>query len=61
MVGTESFHDCPVSSSWRMVKGPLTRHDTGSDPPYYCIYNSDNGGLVGVKHQCNLEYDLDVT
>lgn len=35
--------------------------ETGIDPPYYCIYNNDNGGLSGVKHQCNLEYDLDVT
>lgn len=35
--------------------------ETGASVPNYCIYNSDNGGLAGVKHQCNLEYDLDVT
>jgi hypothetical protein len=35
--------------------------ETGSIPPYYCIYNDANAGLSGVKHQCNLEYDLDVT
>lgn len=36
--------------------------ETGSQPPpYYCIYNGDNSGLVGEKHQCNLEYDLDIT
>jgi hypothetical protein len=35
--------------------------ETGVEPPHYCIYNSDNGGLVGVKHQCSLEYDLAVT
>jgi hypothetical protein len=30
--------------------------------PYYCIYNDDNPmDLVGVKHQCNLEYDLDIS
>jgi hypothetical protein len=34
--------------------------DTGLMAPYYCIYNDANAGLSGVKHQCNLEYDLDV-
>lgn len=35
--------------------------ETGVTAPYYCIYNDENAGLSGVKHQCNLEYDLDVT
>jgi hypothetical protein len=35
--------------------------ETGTEAPYYCIYNTDNAGLAGVKHQCNLEYDLNVT
>jgi hypothetical protein len=35
--------------------------DTAGQAPYYCIYNGDNDGLSGVKHQCSLEYDLDVT
>lgn len=36
--------------------------ETGApQAPYYCIYNSDNPGFVGVKQQCNLEYDLDIT
>jgi hypothetical protein len=35
--------------------------ESGDEPPYYCIYNSNNAGLTGVKHQCNLEYDLDIT
>jgi hypothetical protein len=35
--------------------------ETGAPAPYYCIYNGANAGLVGVKHQCHLEYDLDVT
>jgi len=36
--------------------------ETGPQVPYYCLYNEDNPmGLVGVKHQCNLEYDLDIS
>lgn len=36
--------------------------ETGAEAPYYCIYNDDNPlNLVGVKHQCELEYDLDIT
>lgn len=35
--------------------------ETGGNTPYYCIYNTNNGGLTGVKHQCSLEYDLDIT
>jgi hypothetical protein len=36
--------------------------ETGAEVPYYCIYNTDNPmGLVGVKHQCGLEYDLEIT
>lgn len=39
-----------------------TIDDTGSEAPYYCIYNDENPlGLTGVKHQCGLEYDLDIT
>lgn len=35
--------------------------ETGVQAPNYCIYNNDNSDLAGVKHQCNLEYDLEVT
>lgn len=36
--------------------------DTAANAPYYCIYNDENPtGLTGVKHQCGLEYDLDIT
>jgi hypothetical protein len=35
--------------------------ETAEEPPYYCIYNDDNSGFVGVKHQCSLEYDLDIS
>jgi hypothetical protein len=35
--------------------------ETAEQPPYFCIYNEDNPGYVGVKHQCSLEYDLDIS
>jgi hypothetical protein len=36
--------------------------ETGAEMPYYCIYDKDNPlNLVGVKHQCGLEYDLEIT
>ena len=34
--------------------------DTGAPPPYFCLYGDANG-FPGVKQQCNIEYDLDVT
>ncbi len=34
----------------------------GIEPQLYCIFNEDNAeGLQGVKHQCSIEYDLDIT
>ncbi|MCA9709337.1 MAG: hypothetical protein KDK70_26070 [Myxococcales bacterium] len=36
--------------------------DTGDGGmvPYFCIYGENEQGWVGTKHQCNMEYDLDI-
>lgn len=44
------------------LDGGGSADETGAEVPYYCIYNDEDlMGFVGVKHQCSLEYDLDIS
>jgi hypothetical protein len=59
-------HEMPVQETDGVVTtgvdGGASADETGATVPYYCIYNDDNPmDLVGVKHQCSLEYDLDIS
>lgn len=33
----------------------------GDAAPHYCIYSNNPNGLEGIRHQCNMEYDLDIS